>query len=41
MEEFVMKWELYQEDGIIVEPAGCLSVCGLDLGDIEGKILYA
>ena len=30
--------ELYQEDGIIVEPAGCLSVCGLDyLGDIEGK----
>ena len=22
--------ELYQEDGIIVEPAGCLSICGLD-----------
>ena len=22
--------ELYQEDGIIVEPAGCLGICGLD-----------
>lgn len=33
--------ELYQEDGIIVEPAGCLSICGLDelsqKNDITGK----
>jgi threonine dehydratase len=33
--------ELYQEDGIIVEPAGCLSICGLDelsqKNDIIGK----
>jgi threonine dehydratase len=30
--------ELYQEDGIIVEPAGCLGVCGLDkLNNIEGE----
>jgi threonine dehydratase len=33
--------ELYQEDGIIVEPAGCLSICGLDelsnKMDIKGK----
>lgn len=31
---------LYQEDGIIVEPAGALSVCGLDFinkGNIKGK----
>ena len=32
-----MKWELYQ-DGIIVEPAGCLGICGLDfLRNLEGK----
>ncbi len=30
--------ELYQEDGIIVEPAGCLSICGLDyIKDLKGK----
>lgn len=30
--------ELYQEDGIIVEPAGCLSICGLDnLTNLKGK----
>ena len=33
--------ELYQEDGIIVEPAGCLSICGLDelssKTDLTGK----
>ena len=33
--------ELYQEDGIIVEPAGCLSICGLEelsnRMDITGK----
>ena len=30
--------ELYQEDGIIVEPAGCLGICGLDfVKDLKGK----
>jgi threonine dehydratase len=30
--------ELYQEDGIIVEPAGCLGICGLDsIKDLKGK----
>ena len=31
--------ELYQEDGIVVEPAGCLSICGLDFltDEIYGK----
>jgi threonine dehydratase len=30
--------ELYNKDGIIVEPAGCLSICGLDyIDNLEGK----
>ncbi|MFT7121850.1 MAG: threonine dehydratase [Neolewinella sp.] len=30
--------ELYNEDGLVVEPAGCLSVAALDqMGDIKGK----
>lgn len=32
--------ELYNEDGLVVEPAGCLSVAALDqLGDLKGKTI--
>ncbi len=32
--------ELYNEDGLVVEPAGCLSVAALDqLGDISGQTI--